>query len=331
VFKLRELGLMMQQFSRRALLGGIAAAGAYAMTETPLSAAARRPFFRRVDLPLGLQLYTLGDEPTKDLDAVLAQVAAAGYRDIELPSFYNRKPEEIGAAIRRAGLSVSSVHIPAGGRGEMKGLFMTSAASEIADALGAVGAKSAVAPIALFPQMQDQLEGESGQARMARSFAAAGEDLWKRTAEVLNSAASALKPLGIVTGYHNHNIEFAKIGDTTGWDILMREFDRDLIKLEIDVGWVAAAGLDPVAFMNTVRGRAHYMHVKDVKPSTKANTLLQMDPCEVGTGKQDWARILPAAHRAGVRHFYVEQEPPFTIARMEAARRSADFLGKLRA
>jgi sugar phosphate isomerase/epimerase len=51
----------------------------------------------------------------------------------------------------------------------------------------------------------------------------------------------------------------------------------------------------------------------------------------VGAGKLDWARILPAAHRAGVRHFYVEQEPPFTIPRMEAAARSAAYLAGLRA
>jgi sugar phosphate isomerase/epimerase len=322
---------MQGQFSRRALLGGISVAGICAMTGEPLSAARKRPFFQRTGLPMGLQLYTLGDEPTKDLDAVLAAVCAAGYRDIELPSFYNRKPEEIGAALRRAGLAVSSVHIPAGGFREMKGLFMSSPASEIADALGAVGAKSAIAPIALFPQMQKPLEGESGQATMARSFAAAGEDLWKRTAALLNQSAAALKPAGITVGYHNHNVEFAPIGNTTGWEILMREFDHDLVKLEIDVGWIAAAGLDPVAFMATVRGRAHYLHVKDVKASTKANHLLQMDPCEVGTGKQDWVRLLPAAYRAGVRHFYVEQEPPFAIPRLEAARRSAAYLAGLRA
>ena len=56
-----------------------------------------------------------------------------------------------------------------------------------------------------------------------------------------------------------------------------------------------------------------------------------MKPAEVGAGTLDWARILPAAYAAGVRHFYVEQEPPFTIPRMEAARRSCDFLARLHA
>jgi sugar phosphate isomerase/epimerase len=56
-----------------------------------------------------------------------------------------------------------------------------------------------------------------------------------------------------------------------------------------------------------------------------------MKPAEVGAGVLDWARILPAAYAAGVRHFYVEQEPPFAIPRMEAATRSYGYLAQLKA
>ena len=72
------------------------------------------------------------------------------------------------------------------------------------------------------------------------------------------------------------------------------------------------------------------MHVKDVKASTVTNYALKMDPTEVGSGKQDWVRILPAARKAGVEHFYVEQEPPFTMSRMDAAAKSYAFLAGLR-
>jgi sugar phosphate isomerase/epimerase len=73
------------------------------------------------------------------------------------------------------------------------------------------------------------------------------------------------------------------------------------------------------------------MHVKDVQATTKTNYALSMDPCEVGSGKLDWAKILPAAHKAGVRNFYVEQEPPFTMERIDAAKKSFEYLEKLRA
>ena len=71
--------------------------------------------------------------------------------------------------------------------------------------------------------------------------------------------------------------------------------------------------------------------VASVKASTATNFAIAMDPAEVGAGTLDWARILPAAHAAGVRHFYVEQEAPFASPRMEAAARSAAYLARLKA
>jgi sugar phosphate isomerase/epimerase len=173
--------------------------------------------------------------------------------------------------------------------------------------------------------------GEGMMAMIPRAFAEAGPDIWKRTAALLNERAAALKPMGITLGYHNHNLEFAPTGGTTGWDILMGESDPGLVFFEVDVGWVAAAGLDPVAFLRRHRGRVRWLHVKDLTADTVANFALAMKPTEVGSGKQDWARILPAAFRAGVRHFYVEQEPPFAMARMDAASKSYAYLAGLRA
>jgi sugar phosphate isomerase/epimerase len=71
------------------------------------------------------------------------------------------------------------------------------------------------------------------------------------------------------------------------------------------------------------------MHVKDLKAGTAPNTRLKMDPTEVGGGTMDWRRILPAAFTAGIRNFYVEQEPPFARPRLEAARISAQYLDTL--
>jgi sugar phosphate isomerase/epimerase len=56
-----------------------------------------------------------------------------------------------------------------------------------------------------------------------------------------------------------------------------------------------------------------------------------MDPTEVGSGKLDWAKILPAAYRAGVRKFFVEQEAPFERSRLEAAAISFKYLDKVEA
>jgi sugar phosphate isomerase/epimerase len=277
-----------------------------------------------------LQIYTLGGDVGKDIDATFAQVAKIGYREIELPNFLGRQPAEVAAAAKRAGLIISSVHLPLMPLGPA-GVTLVSEPAQVADALGGIGAKWAVAPIMLLPSDFRPKAGESFGDSIGRSVAAAGEDIWKRSAALLNERATALKPLGIKVGYHNHNIEFAPVGKTTGWDILWRETQPDLVSFEVDLGWIATAGLDPVKFLEKTRGRVRLVHVKDVAKGNPKSFTISMMPTQVGAGTLDWARILPAAHRAGVRHFYVEQEPPFTIPRIEAASQSYAFLSKLRA
>jgi sugar phosphate isomerase/epimerase len=321
----------MLTVDRRGLLTGLAATGAMAMISSPAAAAQRKGFFERIGRPIGLQLYTLGEEAGRDLDATFAQVAAIGYRDIELPNLYGRAPRDIRAAADRSGLSISSLHLPGMSRGQPAGLSLLSAPAEIADALGTLSAKRAVMPIALFPENFRSQPGENMQTLIARAFAAAGADVWKRTAALLNERARALKPLGVSVGYHNHNLEFAPIGKTNGWQILVKETDPALVTFETDIGWVAAAGVEPVRFLEQHRGRIVQLHVKDIARNNTPNFALTMQPAEVGSGTLDWARILPAAQRAGVQHFYVEQEPPFTIPRIEAARKSYAYLSQLRA
>lgn len=322
---------MIQQISRRSLLAGAVAMGAFAMIEGAAEAAGTKLFFQRIGLPVGLQVYTLGDEAGRDLDATFAQIAAIGYREIELPSLYNHKPAEVRAAADKAGLAISSLHVPPVMRGMGAGLTLGSSPAELAEALGTLGARRGVLPIAPFPENFKPQLGESMQATIGRTFAEAGADHWHRAAAMLNEKGAALKPLGIALGYHNHNIEFAPIGETNGWQILVKETDPALVHFEVDVGWIAMAGLEPAAFLRRHKGRVEQLHVKDVAAGNTTNFELSMKPAEVGSGTLDWAAILPAAYDAGVRHFYVEQEPPFAIPRIEAARKSYGFLSQLRA
>lgn len=316
------------QMARRSLVTGLSSMAAIGWLEGGALAAPRRAFFARIGQPIGLQVYTLGEEAGRDLDATFAQIAAIGYREIELPSLYGRKAAEVRATADRAGLAIRSIHIPAQGSGSGS---LNGVPAEVAEMVTRLGARRAVVPIAPFPAGFRPQPGETMQAAIGRSFATAGADHWRRTAALLNEKAAALKPLGVALGYHNHNIEFAPIEKTSGWDILVRETDPRLVEFEVDTGWVATAGLDPVAFLRGLRGRATQLHVKDVAAGNTTNFVLAMRPAEVGSGTLDWARILPAARAAGVRHFYVEQEPPFTMPRIAAARKSYAFLSGLRA
>jgi sugar phosphate isomerase/epimerase len=328
---------MIADLDRRSLLAGIGATAMTAMTAATAGAAfaapRRRRFFERVGKPIGLQFYTLGDEPKADLDATFARVAQIGYRDIELSQLYGRTPAQVKAAADRAGLTVSCIYLSVSTQpGTQPGsLSLDSAPQRIADELGALGVRAAVLPIAPFPPGMKPRAGESFLTMIPRAFAEAGADHWKRTAAMFNEKAAQLKTIGIDFGYHNHNLEFAPNGNTTGWDILLHETDPALVHFEVDLGWVATAGRDPVAFLRGVHGRVRWLHVKDLKAETVPNFALSTVSTEVGAGKQDWARILPAALAAGAQHFYVEQEPPFATPRIDAAAKSYAFLAQLRA
>ncbi len=315
------------EIERRSLLKGLTAMGL--MSVTGASAAPARPFFDRIKKPIGLQLYTLGDEPAKDLSGVLARLATTGLRDLELPSLLGKKPAELDSAAKQAGVAFTCIHLGVPPLAPAGSLSLGSEVSRIVDDLGILGIKDVVLPLMPLPASFKPGPGIDFRSAVVKSLAEAGPDHWKKTAALLNERAAALKPHGIRVGYHNHNVEFARFGKQSGFDILAAETDRKLVFLEVDIGWVAAAGIDPVAFLKRYSGRVRWMHVKDVKASTKPNVAFQMDPTEVGSGKQDWARILPAALKAGCEHFYIEQEPPFEMPRMAAAEKGYAYLSKL--
>lgn len=317
--------------NRRSLLAALGAAGVAGMAQTPVlaRAAARKPFFKRIGKPIGLQLYALGDKPTVDMDGTLAKLAAIGLTDIELPGFYNRTPKDLRAAADRAGVRFSSIHMNMPGPFTGGALTLLSPAQAIADGLNTLGIYQVFLPLCPLPEGFSIPEGKSPQVAIGEALRAAGADHWKRTAALLNERAAALRPFGIKLGYHNHNMEFAPLeGGTTGWQILLAETDPTLVNFELDLGWTSAAGLDPAMELAKLKGRVKAVHLKDIKATTKTNYVMAQDPTQVGDGRLQWAKILPAALTAGVEHFYVEQEPPFAMDRLDAVTRSHAFLSR---
>ena len=76
----------MIQPSRRRFLQGFCAAGAAGPLAAGCATLSDRPFFARHRLPIGIQLYTLGDLTRNDLDGTLRQVAAIGYQIVLIDS-----------------------------------------------------------------------------------------------------------------------------------------------------------------------------------------------------------------------------------------------------
>jgi len=305
---------------RSVLLAGIGIAG---LAAAP-ALARPRGFFARHRLPVGIQLYTVSGEAARDLDGTFARLAAIGFRTIELAGYHGHTPATLRAAADKAGLRFTSIHMAATTQGRVTGLDGDPART--AAELRVLGIEDVVLPIMAFPPNERPQVGEAIQAYIARITAAGGTDLWKRTAAFLNERGAAVRREGLRLGYHNHNLEFAPVDGRTGFEILMTETDPGLVSFEMDAGWVAAAGLDPVALLRRYPHRFRQMHVKDILASTVRNFALKQDPTEVGSGIIPWQTLVPAAYAAGIRQFYVEQEPPFTGSRLDAVAKSFAYL-----
>jgi sugar phosphate isomerase/epimerase len=313
--------------SRRAFLGAAAALSCTAAT-AGLCAPSRRRFFAAHDLPIGLQLYTLGEAPYRDLEGTLQAVARIGYRTVESVGFMKRTATEFRAALDRAGLSCPSAHVPLqadpGGGPSLAGDL-----GRLAAEMHQIGAKYVVAPIFAVPQrFGGPRKAEDGAAFLGRvAKEMTGED-WRRLAAQLNEKGAALKRQGLKLAYHNHNAEFARLGSRTAYELLLENTDADVVSFEMDVGWVAAAGVDPIPLLRAHPHRFRLMHVKDIQASTVPNNAFKMDPADVGSGALDWRAILAIGYEVGVRYYYVEQEPPFAKPRMDAARADYEYLAR---
>jgi sugar phosphate isomerase/epimerase len=294
-----------------------------------MGAADTRPFFRRTGLPIGLQLYTVGDDLKRDFAGTLAAVSKIGYRSVELAGLADHSVADWRQALDRTQLKCPSIHVPPHSK---TGVSLDDLAT-LAETAHALGIATIVCPMFNMPERFSltPAPGESSSNMAARLGASMTPDDWKWNADYLNTKGAALKPHGLRFAYHNHNVELAPLGSSTGLGQLIQNTDATLVTFEMDAGWVVAAGADPASLLAAHPGRFSAMHVKDVKASTRPNFALQQDPCEVGQGIIDWKTLLAKAYQANVRQFYVEQEPPFSKSRLESVAISFNYLNALAA
>jgi len=242
---------------------------------------------------VGLQLYTVRDRMAKDVDGTLAEVAAAGYREVEFAGYFGKSPQEIRAMLDRHGLDAPSGHIS---------LTPAEQWRRALDGAHVVGHRYLV--VAYIP----------AEARKTL-------DDWKRAAENFNRAAAEAKAAGVQFAYHNHDFEFAPVQGRLGYDVLLAETDPKLVQLEMDLYWITKGGQDPLAYFARYPGRFPMVHVKDSMgpPENKM--------ADVGAGTIDFKKIFAQRDQAGIRHFFVEHDQPADA--LASIKASCDYLKRL--
>jgi sugar phosphate isomerase/epimerase len=116
-----------------------------------------------------------------------------------------------------------------------------------------------------------------------------------------------LKAAGIRFGYHNHAFEFERAeyrdgAPYTRFDIFIDQGGPDF-NLELDLYWVAHAGVNPERIIERCRGRMPVIHVKDKEMAGNEPVM-----APIGEGNLDWSHLLPACASAGTEWYCVEQD-----------------------
>ena len=226
---------------------------------------------------ISLQLYTVREETARDMPGPLRKVSDIGYPAVEFAGYGGLAPQDLKSLLDDLGLRASGAHVPLDS-------WEANPEAVLAD-METLGCAHAVLPIVPPERRGD----EASVARLA---------------EDLNRWGEQCRAENVIFSYHNHDFEFAPLGTTTMWDVLVRETDPELVGLEVDLYWVKYAGSDPETVLRDVADRVSLVHLKDMAPDDTRSDL------PVGEGTLPWVTLLEAADAAGVQWFIAEQDNP---------------------
>ena len=270
----------------------------------------------RVDMwPLGVQLFTVKAELAADLPGTLKALKDKGYEVVETAGTQGKTAAELKGLVEDAGLIIRSAHT------SMPDLIAMGD-QKIAEAV-ALGAEWLVAsspkPPAPLDPAKDWVVG---------MIEAMTPDAWAYNAEQIAILAPKVKAAGLKFAYHNHPMEFKDLGNGKfGYDVLLAAADAESLRLEMDLGWVAVSGQDPVAMMKKYASRLDLLHVKDMVRDAGEPTGFRS--VEVGKGMIDWKGVFDAAKAIGIKGYFVEQEAPYKKPVLESLGESEAYLRQL--
>ena len=289
----------MKKLSRRQFIttGALGIGSAVIASQMPPELK-NRSLAQIVKPPLGFQVWTIREQLVKDFPGTLKMMAGLGYKTVEMCSppgyqlagfapLMKMTAKEMSQIITDAGLTLESTHY---GMGEFRN------------------------------NLQDRIQfaTESGQKQMILStFGLANNatsDDWMKAADELNKYGMETKKAGIQMGFHNHHGEFGQVDGTLIYDILMKQFDPEYVRMQFQVA-VISIGYKAATYFEKYPGRFISAHLADWSATDKKEA-------PIGKGIVDWKEFFATLEKGGVKNIFVEMSP-------ETFKESATYLQSL--
>lgn len=257
---------------------------------------------------ISVQLYTFagyiggGAGAQERHEEVLRRLAEMGYRNVEPYTLSGWTAEEYAALLDEYDLKASARHVDVG-------------SPENPADIEQILADNRTLGIKYFGS------GSTAGAPWVGEVETEAE--WIAYAEYLDAVGEQARKAGQTLMIHNHDFEFTTVfGDRTAFDILMQHTQKKNVVSQLDLYWVAYAGLDPIDVIEEYDNRIKLFHVKDLNPALGDRIEI------VGRGNIDFPSIF-AAGGGSTRYFVVEHDPRFgdpTFDPFEAAQEGLDHL-----
>jgi len=259
------------------LLGGVAAFAASVGTG---------PSFKG---PIGLQLYSLRDQFSKDVPGTLDEVKGWRIQYAEVAGTYGLPAEKFKQELAARGIEPIGAHFA-------------------------------------YERYRDDAEGVAREAKeLGLKYAGCAwiphkgdfdEKICREAIAVFNKAGETLAKHGLKFFYHAHGYEFQPHGQGTLLDLLITETDPKLVSYEMDIFWIVFPGQDPVKLLEKYGNRWELAHLKDMRKGTQTGSLSGgtdvKNDAALGAGLMDLPAILRAAKKAGVKWYFIEDESPWS-------------------
>ncbi|MEZ0539381.1 sugar phosphate isomerase/epimerase family protein [Fibrella arboris] len=233
----------------------------------------------------GMVSYTYRNSFARNVPATLDTIKALGITDMEFSNLFGKTAAELRQLLDERGMKCSSFGV---GYPDLQNKLADVGAN--AKALGASYVRVAWVP-------------HKGPFTL---------DMAKQTVADFNSFGKQLKDqFGLTFCYHNHGYEFEQHENGTLMDYIIQQTDPRYVSFEMDILWTFFPGADPAALLTKYPNRFKLMHLKDLRKGVVGNmsggTPVENDVA-LGTGQIDLPSVLKAARKAGVRHYYIEDE-----------------------
>lgn len=270
---------------------------------------------------IGLQIYSLGKELYEDVPGGLKKIGQMGYSTIELAGYKEGTINgvdmvEFKKMAEDAGLKITSTHVnppvreyTAANKGKIADFW-----KKAADDHAKIGVTYLIQP---------------GQPSTRNVEEVA------RVCEVFNEAGQIAKAAGLSFGYHNHEMEFARVipggedmvfgrrgfgreqpkGIEVIYDAFIQRTDPSLVFFEMDVYWAVMGQNDPVAYMQKYSDRIKVLHIKDKAVLGQS-------------GMMNFENIFKQAYANGIKDYFVELEGITAGTQFEGVKGCVDYLLK---